>query len=251
MKNIVKLFLLFIGVLMQCFAFAQTKTPKPTKPVPAKATTTKDTEKVSTKSFKLNADGDTINKIDSKDRKQGKWVITKEPLRGNPGYEEEGIYKDNLKEGVFRKYSTDGDILGYETFLHDAKEGSQQYYTNLGVLEREESWRAFNPEHPNDTIPIYGTGSGEIIEYKIQKAVPYSVKHGVWKYYNPVNGELLVTETWDRNVKVVPKPKETTVASTGKSLDGVKKKVAKTPEMLEWERKNKGKKVIKNGATTL
>jgi antitoxin component YwqK of YwqJK toxin-antitoxin module len=251
MKNIVKLFLLLIVVMMQCFAFAQTKTPKPTKPVPAKTAAAKESEKVFTKSYKLNADGDTINKIDSKDRKQGKWVITKEPLRGNPGYEEEGIYKDNLKEGVFRKYSTDGDILGYETFLHDAKEGSQQYYTNLGVLEREESWRAFNPEHPNDTIPIYGTGSGEIIEYKIQKAIPYSVKHGVWKYYDPVNGELLVTETWDRNVKVVPKPKETAVATTGKSLDGVKKKVAKTPQMLEWEKKNKGKKVIKNGATTL
>lgn len=202
------------------------------------------------KSYEIGINKDTINKIDKNNKKQGKWVVKKEALRGNPGYEEEGIYKNDLKEGVFRKYSADGDIIGVETFLLGAKEGLQQYYTPLGVLEREENWRAFNPNNPYDTIPIYGTGSGEIIEYKVVKAIPYSVKHGDWKYYNPVNGELLITEKWDRNNLVKPKPKEA-VATTGKSLPGVKKVVAKTPQMLEWEKKNRGKKVIKNGGTTL
>lgn len=247
MKSFVKLifFLLLIG--FHTTISAQTRPVKSTTIVAVKDTA----KKVFTKSYTISAFGDTINKIDSKDRKQGKWVIKKEALRGNPGYEEEGMYKNDLKDGVFRKYTADGDIIGVETFLLGAKEGLQQYYTNLGVLQKEENWRAFNPEHPYDTIPIYGTGSGEIIEYKVVKAIPYSVKHGEWKYYDPINGELLITEKWDRNNLVLPKPKETAVATTGKSLDGVKKKVAKTPEMLEWEKKNKGKKVIKNGATTL
>ena len=203
------------------------------------------------KSFKISAKGDTINKIDKKNRMQGKWVIRKEALRGEPGYEEEGIYKDSLKEGVFRHYTLEGDAIGYETFLHGAKDGSQQYYTPLGVLVREESWRGFNKDSPYDTIPIYGTGSGEIIEMRVVKAIPYSVKQGEWKYYEPVSGELIKTEKWDRNNLVLPK-KEAPVVAGGKSLGGVKKVVAKTPQMLEWERKNNGKKkAVRNGATSL
>ena len=38
------------------------------------------------KSYKLNAEGDTLNAIDKKDMKQGKWVIHVEPLRGPVGY---------------------------------------------------------------------------------------------------------------------------------------------------------------------
>ena len=203
------------------------------------------------KSFKISAKGDTINKIDKKNRMQGKWVIKKDALRGEPGYEEEGIYKDSLKEGVFRKYTLDGDVLGYETFLHGAKDGSQQYYTPLGVLLREESWRGFNKDSPYDTIPIYGTGSGEIIEMRVVKAIPYSVKQGEWKYYEAVSGELIKSEMWDRNNLVLPK-KEVPKVAIGKSLEGVKKVVAKTPQMLEWERKNSGKKkAVRNGATSL
>ena len=50
------------------------------------------------KSYRLNADGDTLNAIDQKDMRQGKWVIKVEPLRGEPGYEEEGVFKNNNKE---------------------------------------------------------------------------------------------------------------------------------------------------------
>ncbi len=40
------------------------------------------------KDYKLNANNDTLNRIDQKDRKQGPWVHRYESVRGEPGYEE-------------------------------------------------------------------------------------------------------------------------------------------------------------------
>ena len=202
------------------------------------------------KSFKISAKGDTINKIDKKGFKQGKFVLRKEELRGEPGFEEEGIYKNDIKENIWRRYNLQGDPIGFETYLHGGKDGLQQYYSPLGELLREENWRGYNPESPYDTIAVYGTGSNEIIDYKIVKAEQYSIKQGMWRYYEPVTGRLLKTEEWDRNNLVLPNTPKKEVS--GNSLKGVKKEIAKTPEMLEWEKKNKGKKhVLRNGQTGL
>ncbi|HTB99575.1 MAG TPA: hypothetical protein VK705_02740, partial [Ferruginibacter sp.] len=66
------------------------------------------------KSFKISANQDTINIIDKKGLKQGRWVNTVAALRGEPGYDEEGKYKDDKKTGVWRLYNTTGDIIGVE-----------------------------------------------------------------------------------------------------------------------------------------
>ena len=202
------------------------------------------------KSFKISAKGDTINKIDKKGLKQGKFVLRTEELRGEPGFEEEGVYKNDTKEGIWRRYNLMGDPIGFETYLHGGKDGFQQYYSPLGELLREENWRGYNPDAPYDTIAVYGTGSNEIVDYKIVKAEQYSVKQGLWRFYEPVTGRLLKTEEWERNNLVLPNaPKK---EAGGNSLKGIKKEVAKTAEMLEWEKKNKGKKnVIRNGQTGL
>ena len=202
------------------------------------------------KSFKIGAKGDTINKIDKKGFKQGKYVLRTEELRGEPGFEEEGMYKNNTKEGIWRRYNLMGDPTGFETYLHGGKDGFQQYYSALGELLREENWRGYNPDAPFDTIAIYGTGSNEIVDYKIVKAEQYSIKQGPWRFYEPVTGRLLKTEEWDRNNLILPNtPKKEVV---GNSLKAVKKEVAKTASMLEWEKKNKGKKnVVRNGQTGL
>ncbi len=202
------------------------------------------------KSFILSPNGDTLNKIDKKGLKQGRWVIRTEPLRGEDGFEDEGVFKDDKKEGVWRHYTLKGDPIGFETFLHGGKDGKQQYYTALGEIIREESWKGFNPDAPYDTIPIYGTGSGEIIDYKIVKAEPYSIKQGTWKFYESFTGRLYKTEEWDRNNLVVPKPAQQNTATSSAATK--KKIVPKTPEMIEWEKKNKGKKkVIRSGETRL
>ena len=146
------------------------------------------------KSFKLTEQGDTINAVDKSDLKQGKWVIHIDEVRGEPGYEEEGIFKNDKKEGIWRLYNLTGDIIGVENYKLGGKHGLQQYYTYLGDLYREENWRGYDPESPFDTVAVYGTGSNEIIDYKIVKAEQYSVKHGEWRFYEPSTGRLVKSE---------------------------------------------------------
>ncbi|MEI9958216.1 MAG: hypothetical protein WDM90_18355 [Ferruginibacter sp.] len=195
------------------------------------------------KTYKISEKGDTINAIDNKGLKQGKWVIHVDELRGEPGYEEEGLFKNDKKEGIWRQYNLTSDLIAVENYKLGGKDGIQQYYTYLGELYREESWRGYNPDAPYDTIPIYGTGSNEIVDYKIVKAEQYSVKHGEWKYYEA--GRLIKSEKYDRGF--LEKPGQT--ADVPK-VAPEKKKVEKTPEMLEWEKKNKGKKnALRDGKT--
>ena len=54
------------------------------------------------KSYQLTVSHDTLNAIDKKDQKQGKWVIHIEELRGEPGYDNEGIYNFLDKNLKFR-----------------------------------------------------------------------------------------------------------------------------------------------------
>lgn len=105
------------------------------------------------KTFKIAANGDTLNCTDPNGFKQGKWTIHVEPLRGNPGFEEEGVFKNDKKEGVWRNFNLMGDIMAVETYRWGLKNGKCQYFTINGI-EREENWRASNPNKAFDTIDV-------------------------------------------------------------------------------------------------
>lgn len=189
------------------------------------------------KSFMISVKGDTINVVDKDGMKQGPWVVHVDPLRGEPGYEEEGFFVDGKKDGSWRKYTLRGDFIAMENFRSGDKDGKSEYYNAYGNLLREESWHAYNPNAPYDTIPIYGKGNNEIISYKVVKAVPYSVKDGDWTYYDPTTGMILKTEKYDRGHLLLNKSPEFV------SEDPMKKIVPK--EVLEYEKKNSGKKKVR------
>ncbi len=191
------------------------------------------------KTFALTTDGDTINAIDKKDIKQGKWIIQVGEVRGEPGYDEEGIFKNGKREGVWRKYNLSGDPIAIENYRYGGKHGLQQYFTMMGDLVREENWRSYNPDAPFDTIPIYGKGNNEIISFKIVKAEQYSVKHGNFNFYDPASGRLIKTERYDRGFPYKD-PDDTAVLTDDKPKPKVKPK-----EVLEFEKKNSGKKKVK------
>jgi hypothetical protein len=190
------------------------------------------------KEYKISVKNDTINAIDMHNLKQGKWVVSVPELRGEPGYEEEGIFKDGKKEGVWRRYNLNSDIIAIENYRFGGKDGTQQYFTNLGDLLREENWRGYNPDTPYDTIPVYGTNNNEIINYKIVKAEQYSVANGEWKYYDPSTGRIIKTEVYDRGH--LQKPEMSDVVSDDKP-----KVTPKPQEVLDYEKKNSGKKKVK------
>ena len=202
------------------------------------------------KEFTLSPKGDTLNAIDKKDRKQGKWVLTVGEIRGEPGYEEEGYFKDDKKTGAWRKYNNTGDIIAIENYKFGGKDGIQEYFSFLGNLERHEEWRGYNPDAPYDTIPVYGTGNNEIVDYKIVKAEQYSVPHGEWKYFNP-SGHIIKIERYDRGQ---PLKDDNTLATVTKTEPSKPKEKVKTKEILEYEKKYSKKKrtqMERDGKTTL
>ncbi|MEO6546891.1 MAG: hypothetical protein ABIN94_02790 [Ferruginibacter sp.] len=210
------------------------------------------------KSFSLSPKGDTLNAIDKKGLKKGKWVITVGELRGEPGYEEEGFYKNDKKDGPWRRYNTTGDILAIENYRFGGKDGQQEYFNFLGELLRHEEWHAYNPDQPFDTIPIYGTGSNEIISFKIVRSQQYSVPHGEWKYYEQ-GGRLAKYEKYDRGLLLKDKGDEDIAAATAGKKEEVDdspagKPKVKTKEILEYEKKyskKKRKKLERDGQTGL
>lgn len=189
------------------------------------------------KTYTLSPNGDTLNAVDKNGLKQGKWVLHVDPLRGEPGYEEEGIFVNDKREGPWRKYTLKSDLMSIENYRYGGKDGLSQYFTPLGDLLKEESWRAYNPDAPYDTVAVYGTGSNEILSYKIVKAEQYSVKDGNWTYYDPSTGRILKLEKYDRGRLMLP-PKTEVVTDEPK-------KPAKPVEVLEYEKKNSSKKKVK------
>jgi hypothetical protein len=197
-------------------------------------------------SFIIGVKGDTLNKVDNKNLKQGKWVIRLEEVRGEPGYEEEGEFKNNRKEGTWRVYSLDGDLIGLEFYHWGNKDGVCQYFNTSGSLVREESWRALNPEKLYDTLEIEDID--HLNEYKtvIVKNEGVAIRHGIWKFYDPSTGMINKTQTY--TMGKLETPKNDPVADSTKVAT---KTLVKPKEVQEFEKKNAGKKSIRvrDGAT--
>lgn len=210
------------------------------------------------KSYIIGSNGDTLNRVDIKGQKQGPWAIKVENARGERGYEEEGVFLNDQKEGPWRRYSLEGDLIAFENYRYGMKDGKNVYFTNAGEPLREESWRAIDPKNPYDTVAIRDLNDpSKILRYQVVKVEPASYKHGTWTYYNTLNGTIEATEQWIMN-----RPKSEVEqgmaggaddlapidVSGGKSTakkDEDKKATTKPKEVLDFEKKNAGKKKIK------
>ena len=190
------------------------------------------------KDYTLNANKDTLNRIDMKDRKQGPWTHRYETVRGEPGYEEEGWYKNNRKEGEWRMYSLSGDLVGVENYKWGFKDGVCRYFSMHGDLRLEQSWKALNPDKEYDTIEVEDLDKLDSYRSVIVKNEGAALKHGTWKYYNSETGDLMRSETY-----VLGKLETPTASVNPAQTD--KKTIAKPKEVLEFEKKNAGKKKVK------
>jgi hypothetical protein len=191
-------------------------------------------------SFIIGVKGDTLNKTDARNQKQGKWVIRVDEVRGEPGYEEEGEFKNNRKEGPWRIYSLQGDLTGLEFYRWGNKDGNCQYFNSSGSLIREESWRALNPDKLYDTLTIEDID--HLNEYKtvIVKNEGVAIRHGTWKFYDPSTGMINKIQTYTMGKLEVPK-----ADPAGDSTKLANKTMVKPKEVQDYEKKNAGKKRIR------
>jgi len=204
------------------------------------------------KSFILSQKGDTLNRVDQNGMKQGPWVIQMPDLRGEPGYEEEGFFKDNKKDGRWLRYSLQGDKMAIENYRWGTKDGRCQYFNQVEDLIREESWMAIDPKNPYDTVPVTDINDPtKIVRYEIVKIDEASVKHGTWRYYDAGTGRIDATEKYVMNRKKTKEDEEVELAPIDPANpNATVKKAAEKPkvkpkEVLEFEKKNAGKKKIK------
>lgn len=200
-------------------------------------------------SFQISVKGDTINCVDKKKMKQGKWVVRVEALRGEPGYEEEGEFVDDKKEGPWRRYNLTGDLLAIENYRWGFKDGKQTYFTSLGDLLREEGWKAFNPENPYDTIEVPNPDNPLVMMEKVVKQETSELKHGTWKHYDPNTGRVMKQENFNYGVKLDasgrPLPDSSGTAGSTKPMNTNTAPSKKPAAVEEWEKKQSGKKQIK------
>lgn len=218
------------------------------------------------KTFRLSSNGDTLDCVDMKGLKQGRWLIKMPPLRGNPGYEEEGVYLNDKKEGTWRRFSLMGDPVAEENYKWGLKHGRSAYFTLTGP-EHEESWRALNPAKLYDTLDIQDLKDPNKFEQVIVKVDGRSMRHGVWKYYYPMTGALVKTEKYVLDQLQEPGAEDVTKslprlngggtsATAGdttvkaKNTAAPDKPKSKPKEVLEFEKKTSGKKkVVRDGRT--
>jgi len=192
------------------------------------------------KSFLLTDNGDTLNRLDDNNQKQGRWKIHVNALRVTPAYDEEGTFVNNLKEGIWRKYDIYGLLTAKENYKWGKQNGLQQYL-DQGQLEHEENWRAVDPNKKFDTIEVKDPYDQFKVEQKIVKVESYAVPFGTWRYYEPETGRIRKTDNYDAfgNLFI---PQQPILEST---KDSIPKKMLKPKAVLDFEKTNKGKKTIK------
>lgn len=134
-----------------------------------------------------------------------------------------------------------GVPMAQENYKWGQKNGLQQYL-DQGRLQRDETWRAIDPNKKFDTIDVNDVYDQYKVERRVIKVESYSLPVGVWHYYNPENGFTIKTEEYNALGELMPERK--TIART-ELTDTMPKKIAKPKAVMDFEKSSKGKKSIK------
>ncbi len=199
--------------------------------------------------FRLNAKGDTLNCTDVNGKKQGKWVVRVESVRGEPGYDDEGEFENGKRTGPWRRYNLTGDLIAVENYRWGNKDGLSQYFTINGI-EHEEFWHATNPLYPYDTVFVPNVNDPDKYEMKVVKVEATTVKHGNWRYYDTESGKLIKTESYlfDKLQEVKGTGSNPTASEINEKRDAAFSN-GKPKEVVQFEKKvmKKKKIVVRDG----
>jgi len=173
------------------------------------------------------------NQRDAQHRKQGYWVEEVGEVRGEPGYTWEGVYKNDRKEGVWKKTSTIGNLIAEENFKNNVLDGYCKYYFPNGKLNEEGAYISTEVEGQRDTILIIDPVTNAETPTEIVRK-GNSVRNGVWKLYDEETGKM-VKEYYKRGETV-------TASELGDSTTEEQPAPKKAPLQLPHENTGKHKK---------
>jgi hypothetical protein len=145
----------------------------------------------SIKAFVLNDDGDTINKTDERNLKQGVWVLNFPARFGEPSQRLTGQYFDNKKVGYWFTY--DGLSLTAKEHFNDGVLDGEAKYFEENLLIAMGNFRGVDPTKKFDTLNIYNPISDRDTIVIVPKTLG-SFKQGLWQYFE--NNNLMKTEEY-------------------------------------------------------
>lgn len=138
--------------------------------------------------YDLLENGDTINKTDIKNRKQGIWIIYHEERMGEPALIEYGSFREDKKQGSWRQFTRTGQLLASENYKKGLLDGEAKYYED-GKLLCIATYYALKEKNGIDTIMVEDPLTN--IEKPVTvKSETGSIRHGLWTYYDPENGKI-------------------------------------------------------------
>ncbi|HVI47486.1 MAG TPA: hypothetical protein VM802_21620 [Chitinophaga sp.] len=136
------------------------------------------------------------NQRDAQRRKQGHWIEEVGEVRGEPGYVWEGNYRNDRKDGVWKKTSPMGTVLAEETFKNNVLDGYCTYYYPNGKRSEEGTYITTEIAGQRDTIMVIDPVTNVETPTEIVR-LGNSVRHGVWKLYDEETGKM-VKEYYNR-----------------------------------------------------
>lgn len=142
--------------------------------------------------------GDTINRIDENNKRQGKWIIkadqAKHSAYENNAIVEEGRFENSRKEGLWKTYYPNGKLKSEITYKGSRPFGPYTLYYENGEIEEKGNW-----ERTKNT--------GEFKRYhsngKVAQAFSFTEsgkRTGKQKYYYE-NGNLRLEGTWENGLE--------------------------------------------------
>ena len=134
-------------------------------------------------SYEILENGDTINRLDQRNQKTGKWLIVNKGGYGEDDFMELGYYQENTKSGIWKTYTMDGVIISQENFKQGNKSGEAKYYDE-GHLYCVGNYLALRAKYDYDTIMVEDPLTNKEKPVVIKTDVG-SVRHGFWTYYDP------------------------------------------------------------------
>ena len=132
-------------------------------------------------------DGDTINRIDNNNQKQGLWIINNKETGKKS---DEGLYKNNKKNGVWKKYYKSGSIKSEITYLNNIPTGYAKFYYENGNVSEEGIWK-INKWTGN--YKYYFKNGNIAYDWNYNNN---GKRTGTQKYYHD-NGNLMIEGDWD------------------------------------------------------
>ena len=129
-----------------------------------------------------------FNQTDEKGRPHGQWVVNQPSRMGEDAYAEWGTYEHGVKWGAWYKFDGEAQVTAIERYRAGVLDGEAKYFEN-GALICIGNYRGLNPENDFDTIYVVDP----VTEVEIRKIVSTdrgTLRHGVWRFYDPRTGRL-------------------------------------------------------------